>query len=48
MTDLKRIVQVTIAAIVKAARAGRPAGQSAAASMHLATQGIDVTMIRRD
>ena len=48
MTDLKRIVQVAIAAIVKAAR--RPTGQeqSAAASMHLATQGIDMSTMRRD
>ncbi|MCW5616216.1 MAG: hypothetical protein KIT32_13950 [Rhodocyclaceae bacterium] len=48
MTDLKRVVQAAITAVIKAVR--RPTGQeqSAAASMHLATQGIDMSTMRRD
>lgn len=48
MTELKRIVHAAIAAFIKAAHAPSKREQSAAASLHLATQGIDMSTMRRD
>ena len=48
MTNLKSIITAVIAAVVKAAREPSKREQSAAASMHLATQGIAISTMRRD
>ncbi len=48
MADMKSIFRALVNAFINAAREPSRREQSAAASMHLATQGIDVSTLRRD
>lgn len=48
MTDIKNVFRALINTFIKAAREPSSREVSAAASMHLATQGIDMSTLRRD
>lgn len=48
MTEIKRILRAAIDAIALAARTPSKRETSQVASMHLATQGIDMSTMRRD